>query len=76
MPDATIRTSLIVGFPGETQAQFEHLVSFVEHHQFDHVGVFTFSAEEGTKAHLLDHQVPSEIALARNRRIEIKLTER
>lgn len=43
LPQATLRTTFIVGFPGETDEQFQHLVEFVERHQFDHVGVFTFS---------------------------------
>ena len=44
LPEATFRTSLIVGFPGETEDQFDHLVSFVQSQQFDHIGVFTFSS--------------------------------
>jgi ribosomal protein S12 methylthiotransferase len=53
LPDAVMRTTFIVGFPGETEAHFEHLLAFVERHQFDHVGVFTFSPEEGTPAYEL-----------------------
>jgi ribosomal protein S12 methylthiotransferase len=40
LPDAVLRTTFIVGFPGETEAQFEHLLAFVDRHRFDHVGVF------------------------------------
>ncbi len=69
LPDATLRTTLIVGFPGETESHFEHLVSFVQNQRFDHVGVFAFSAEEGTKAASLPNQVPSEIAQARKDKI-------
>ena len=47
LPEAVLRTTLIVGFPGETDTHFEHLCGFVQRHEFDHVGVFTFSAEEG-----------------------------
>jgi ribosomal protein S12 methylthiotransferase len=50
VPDAAIRTSFIVGFPGETDRRFEELVSFVEEIKFDKVGVFSFSPEEGTRA--------------------------
>ena len=50
MPDIALRTSLIVGFPGETQKRFERLLNFVREIKFDHLGVFTYSREEGTKA--------------------------
>ena len=65
LPEAVLRTTFIVGFPGETEAHFQHLVEFVERHQFDHVGVFTFSPEEGTPAHDMPEQVPAEIAAQR-----------
>jgi ribosomal protein S12 methylthiotransferase len=65
MPDAVMRTTLIVGFPGETEAQFQHLLEFVQRHEFDHVGVFTFSAEEGTPAFDLPDQLPEEVKQAR-----------
>ncbi|BAY43150.1 MiaB-like tRNA modifying enzyme YliG [Scytonema sp. HK-05] len=58
LPNAVLRTTFIVGFPGETQEHFEHLLQFVERHEFDHVGVFTFSAEEGTPAYNLPNQLP------------------
>ncbi|MEM6501759.1 MAG: 30S ribosomal protein S12 methylthiotransferase RimO [Cyanobacteria bacterium P01_C01_bin.89] len=61
LPDAILRTTLIVGFPGETEEQFEHLYQFMERHEFDHVGVFTFSAEEGTAAFDLPNQLPQEV---------------
>jgi len=69
LPDAVLRTTFIVGFPGETQAQFEHLLAFVERHEFDHVGVFTFSAEEGTAAFDLPDPVPPEVMVARRDRL-------
>ena len=62
LPEATLRTTFIVGFPGETAEHFEHLVEFVRRHQFNHVGVFTFSPEEGTPAYSLPNQVDPEIA--------------
>ncbi|MEC4983880.1 MAG: 30S ribosomal protein S12 methylthiotransferase RimO [Oscillatoria sp. PMC 1068.18] len=61
LPDAVMRTTFIVGFPGETEKHFQHLVEFVQRHEFDHVGVFTFSQEEGTKAYDLPNQVPQEV---------------
>ncbi|NET36310.1 MAG: 30S ribosomal protein S12 methylthiotransferase RimO [Cyanothece sp. SIO1E1] len=57
LPEAVLRTTFIVGFPGETDAHFEHLLQFVERHNFDHVGVFTFSAEVGTPAYNLPNQL-------------------
>jgi ribosomal protein S12 methylthiotransferase len=65
IPNAVLRTTLIVGFPGETEEQFQHLLDFVKRHEFDHVGVFTFSAEEGTPAYDLPNPVPQEIMDAR-----------
>ena len=69
LPEAIFRTSLIVGFPGETQKQFEHLVDFVNDQQFDHIGVFTFSSEEGTQAAELPDPIPFDIAQARKDKI-------
>ncbi|MGB3640248.1 MAG: 30S ribosomal protein S12 methylthiotransferase RimO [Rivularia sp. (in: cyanobacteria)] len=61
LPNAVLRTTFIVGFPGETDEHFVHLRQFVERHEFDHVGVFTFSPEEGTAAYNLPNQLPQEI---------------
>ncbi|KAB8330775.1 30S ribosomal protein S12 methylthiotransferase RimO [Scytonema tolypothrichoides VB-61278] len=58
LPEAVLRTTLIVGFPGETEEHFEHLSQFIQRHEFDHVGVFTFSKEEGTPAYNLPNQLP------------------
>jgi ribosomal protein S12 methylthiotransferase len=69
LPNAITRTTFIVGFPGETEEQFEHLVEFVKRHEFDHVGVFTFSAEEGTPAFDLPDQLPEEVKQDRRDRI-------
>jgi ribosomal protein S12 methylthiotransferase len=61
LPAAVIRTTLIVGFPGETDSHYQHLQEFLQRHEFDHVGVFTFSAEEGTAAATLPHQLPQAV---------------
>lgn len=61
IPEAVLRTTFIVGFPGETKAQFDHLVQFVERHEFDHVGVFTFSPEEETPAFSLPNPLPQAV---------------
>lgn len=69
LPNAVTRTTFIVGFPNETEEQFEHLLEFVKRHEFDHVGVFTFSAEEGTPAFDLPNQLPEEVKQERRDRI-------
>ncbi len=56
-----LRTSLIVGFPGESEKQFKTLLRFVEEAQFDHLGAFKYSPEEGTPAFRLPHPVPEEV---------------
>ena len=50
MPGIALRTSLIVGFPGETEAAFKRLLAYVKEAEFEHLGVFTYSPEEGTPA--------------------------
>jgi ribosomal protein S12 methylthiotransferase len=65
IPNAVLRTTLIVGFPGETDEHFEHLKQFIQRHEFDHIGVFTFSPEEGTPAYTLSNQLPQEVMDAR-----------
>jgi ribosomal protein S12 methylthiotransferase len=65
IPHAVLRTTFIVGFPGETEEQFQHLLQFVRRHEFDHVGVFTFSPEEGTAAYELPNPVPQLVMDAR-----------
>ncbi|MCP9772484.1 30S ribosomal protein S12 methylthiotransferase RimO [Synechococcus sp. Tobar12-5m-g] len=69
LPDAVLRTTFIVGFPGETEEHFQHLLNFVEGQLFDHVGVFTFSSEEGTAAADLPDPVAPEIAAERRDRL-------
>src|SRR5687767_1813184 len=59
VPGVSLRTTLVVGFPGETEAEFEELCAFVRSVGFDHVGVFTYSHEEGTTAHDLRDDVPA-----------------
>jgi ribosomal protein S12 methylthiotransferase len=69
LPSAVLRTTFIVGFPGETQEHFQHLLEFTQRHKFDHVGVFTFSPEEGTPAYNLPNQIPTEIMAARRNQL-------
>lgn len=69
LPEAVMRTTFIVGFPGETEAHFQHLLEFVERHQFDHVGAFTFSPEEGTPAFNLPNPVDAEVMADRLHRL-------
>jgi ribosomal protein S12 methylthiotransferase len=61
VPDVTLRTTFIVGFPGETADDYAELESFVKTIEFDHVGVFTYSHEEGTSAHALADDVPGPL---------------
>jgi ribosomal protein S12 methylthiotransferase len=61
LPNAVLRTTFIVGFPGETEENFDHLLNFVKRHEFDHVGVFTFSPEEETPAYNLPNQIPQVV---------------
>ncbi len=69
MPDVVLRTSFIVGFPGETEAQFAFLEQWLEKARFDHVGVFTYSQEEGTVAGSMEAQVPEEVKQERYHRL-------
>jgi ribosomal protein S12 methylthiotransferase len=68
-PEVTLRTTFIVGFPGETDADFRQLCDFVREMQFDRVGVFRYSREEGTEAHDLAAQVPARVKNARFREL-------
>jgi ribosomal protein S12 methylthiotransferase len=69
LPDVTLRTSLIVGFPGESDAQFRRLLAFVEEGHFERLGVFRYSREEGTPAAAMAEQVPERVRQARYRRL-------
>jgi len=60
IPEASIRTTLISGFPGETLEDHEDTVSLVKHVKYNHLGVFTFSKEEGTPAYDMEDDVPEE----------------
>ena len=60
IPDIVLRTTLITGFPGETQEDFDELLLFVKEMRFDRLGVFTYSREEDTKAAEFDEQIPEE----------------
>lgn len=61
IPDITIRTTLITGFPGETQEQHEELMEFVDEMEFDRLGVFTYSPEEDTPAAKMPDQIPENV---------------
>jgi ribosomal protein S12 methylthiotransferase RimO len=78
IPDIHIRTTLIVGFPGETEEDYDKLVAFVEKEKFARLGVFAYSREEGTPAAEMENQVPDEVKQVRldgimMRQIEISL---
>ena len=65
IPDIVLRTTLITGFPGETEEEFNNMVDFVDKMEFDRLGVFPYSAEEGTKAAEMDNQIASDIKESR-----------
>jgi ribosomal protein S12 methylthiotransferase len=69
MPAVALRTTFIVGFPGETEADLEQLTGFIGDHLFDHVGVFTYSHEHGTSAFSLHDDVPAKIKAARRSQV-------
>jgi ribosomal protein S12 methylthiotransferase len=69
VPDLTLRTSFIVGFPGETDEDFDALTAFVKEAQFDWLGVFSYSDEEGAKAFDLDLKVPRRTIESRRRKL-------
>jgi ribosomal protein S12 methylthiotransferase len=71
VPDVAIRTTCIVGFPGETEGDFDRLLAFLEEMQFDRVGAFTYSAQDGTRAGAMADDVPE---LVKQDRLE-RLTE-
>jgi ribosomal protein S12 methylthiotransferase len=69
VPGATLRTTFIVGFPGETDADIDELSEFLEAIRFDHVGVFTYSHEEGTAAETMEDDVPAGVKKQRRDRL-------
>ena len=83
MPDVAIRTTFIVGFPGETEEEFQHLLDFAEEAQLDRIGAFLFSREPGTPSHEMENQVPFRIKqqrydrlMKRQQRISLQLNQR
>lgn len=68
-PDAALRTTVIVGFPGETDNDFEELLDFVKTVRFDHLGVFTYSDSDDLKSHQLKDHVPEDVAQERHDRL-------
>lgn len=73
VPGIAIRTTFLVGFPGETEADFEELLDFIREMKFERVGVFQYSHEEGTSAHLLVDDVPADVKVDRaNRLMEVQ----
>lgn len=69
IPDLALRTTFIAGFPGETEAEFEALMEFVEGMRFDHVGIFPYYHESGTPAHALGDDIPQEVKEERIQRL-------
>jgi ribosomal protein S12 methylthiotransferase len=65
IPGVAIRTTFIVGFPGETDEHFESLLDFINRTRFERLGVFTYSQEEGSRAAKMDAQLPAKIKTAR-----------
>jgi ribosomal protein S12 methylthiotransferase len=69
VPNVAIRTTCIVGFPGETEDDFQQLLDFLEETRFDRVGAFTYSAQEGTRAWSLPDDVPEDVKRDRLERL-------
>jgi ribosomal protein S12 methylthiotransferase len=69
VPDIHIRTSLIVGFPGETEDQFEELLTFLKEFPLNHVGIFKYSREEGTVAGRMENQISEKVKEKRQKRL-------
>ena len=68
-PEIALRTTLIAGHPGETERDFREMYDFVERSQFDRLGIFTYSHEEGTSAHKLEDNVPEQLKRSRSNKI-------
>jgi ribosomal protein S12 methylthiotransferase len=75
IPGIAIRTTFIVGFPGETEEEFQYLLDFIERTRFERLGIFTYSQEEGSRAAKMEGQVPQKIKAARYKRA-MKLQQR
>src|SRR3989304_2757414 len=70
VPGVTLRTTVLVGFPGESEAHFQNLLDFIEDVRFDRLGVFTYSLEDGTPAATMADQVPPEVMAERARIVQ------
>ena len=75
IPGIAIRTTFIVGFPGETEEEFEYLLDFIERTRFERLGVFTYSQEEGSRAAKMEGQLPQKVKQARYKKA-MKLQQR
>jgi ribosomal protein S12 methylthiotransferase len=75
IPGIAIRTTFIVGFPGETEEEFEYLLDFIERTRFERLGVFTYSQEEGSRAAKMEGQLPAKVKTARYKKA-MKLQQR
>ena len=82
IPDVALRTTFIVGFPGETQACFERLLEFIGQARFERLGVFTYSREAGTRAGQMDRQLPDKLkkerrhlAMAAQHEVAVRVAE-
>lgn len=75
IPDVILRTTVMVGFPGETESDFEELCRFLKSARFDKLGVFEFSAEEGTPAADMENEVPDDIKSSRAEAVELLQSE-
>ncbi|MGB8170067.1 MAG: 30S ribosomal protein S12 methylthiotransferase RimO [Chthoniobacteraceae bacterium] len=75
IPGIAIRTTFIVGFPGETEEEFEYLLDFIERTRFERLGVFTYSQEEGSRAAKMEGQLPQKVKAARYKKA-MKLQQR
>ena len=69
LPDLALRTTFIVGYPGETEQDFQTLLNFIQEMKFDHLGAFTFSFEEGTTSASLGDPIPLEVKEERLQRL-------
>lgn len=74
LPEATLRSTFLIGFPGETEDDFQALLDFQEKAKLDWLGSFTYSREEGTAAYDMSGRVPKKIAAERKSRVEVKQT--
>ena len=69
IPEIVIRTSLIVGFPGETEEQFEELAQFIQDYPLDNIGIFKYSREPGSHSYDLPDQIPEEVKEKRRNKL-------